>query len=54
MRHRPPLRVVAVGGAEPLAQADQLDGGALASMAVSGGAIFIRTDTHLYRIGKTS
>ncbi len=31
-----------------------LDGGALASMAVSGGAIFIRTDTHLYRIGKTS
>jgi outer membrane protein assembly factor BamB len=31
-----------------------LDGGALASMAVSGGSIFIRTDTHLYRIGKTS
>jgi len=31
-----------------------LDGGALAPMAVSGGAIFIRTDTHLYRIGKTS
>ena len=31
-----------------------LDGATLASMAVSGGSIFIRTDTHLYRIGKTS
>ena len=29
---------------------NQLDGGMLASMAVSGGSIFIRTDTHLYRI----
>ena len=28
-----------------------LDGAALASMAVSGGSIFIRTDSHLYRIG---
>jgi outer membrane protein assembly factor BamB len=27
-----------------------LDGQMLASMAISGGAIFIRTDTHLYRI----
>lgn len=27
-----------------------LDGGMLASMAVSGGSMFIRTDTHLYRI----
>lgn len=30
-----------------------LDGATLASMAVSGGSIFIRTDTHIYRIGKT-
>jgi outer membrane protein assembly factor BamB len=30
--------------------ANTLDGGMLASMAISGGAIFIRTDTHLYRI----
>jgi outer membrane protein assembly factor BamB len=29
----------------------QLDGATLASMAVSGGSIFIRTDSHLYRIG---
>jgi outer membrane protein assembly factor BamB len=28
-----------------------LDGAALASMAVSGGSFFIRTDSHLYRIG---
>ena len=28
-----------------------LDGATLASMAVSGGSIFIRTDSHLYRIG---
>ena len=27
-----------------------LDGGLLASMAVSGGAIFLRTDSHLYRV----
>jgi outer membrane protein assembly factor BamB len=30
---------------------NQLDGAALASIAVSGGSIFIRTDSHLYRIG---
>lgn len=30
-----------------------LDGATLASMAVSDGSIFIRTDTHVYRIGKT-
>jgi outer membrane protein assembly factor BamB len=30
---------------------NQLDGATLASMAVSGGSIFIRTDSHLYRIG---
>ena len=27
-----------------------LDGGLLASMAISGGSLFLRTDTHLYRI----
>lgn len=30
-----------------------LDGGLLASMAVSGGALFLRTDSHLYRILET-
>jgi outer membrane protein assembly factor BamB len=30
---------------------NQLDGATLASMAVSGGSIFIRTDSDLYRIG---
>jgi len=31
-----------------------LDGETLASMAVSGGSIFIRTDSHLYRLGVRS
>ena len=31
---------------------NQLDGRTLASMAVSNGSIFIRSDTHLYSIGK--
>jgi outer membrane protein assembly factor BamB len=31
----------------------RLDGGMLASMAVSGGSMFIRTDSHLYRIAST-
>jgi outer membrane protein assembly factor BamB len=31
-----------------------LDGATLASMAVSGGSIFIRTDSHLYRIGQST
>ena len=31
--------------------ASSLDGAMLASMAISGGSIFIRTDHHLYRIG---
>jgi outer membrane protein assembly factor BamB len=30
--------------------ANPLDGGLLASMAVSGGSLFLRTDSHLYRI----
>jgi outer membrane protein assembly factor BamB len=34
----------------PLA-VNQLDGLMLASLAVSNGALFVRTDTHLYRIG---
>lgn len=33
---------------------NSLDGGALASMAVSSGSIFIRTDRHLYRISASS
>jgi len=31
---------------------NQLDGRTLASMAVASGSIFIRSETHLYRIGK--
>jgi outer membrane protein assembly factor BamB len=31
-----------------------LDGEILASMAVSGGSIFIRTDSHLYRIASSA
>lgn len=44
---------VAAPGAEFRALAtNQLDGATLASMAVSEGALFLRTSTHLYRIGK--
>ena len=32
---------------------NRLDGTTLASMAVAGGAIFIRSDSHLYRIAET-
>jgi len=32
---------------------NRLDGGLLASMAVSGGSLFLRTDSHLYRIMET-
>lgn len=31
---------------------NQIEGRTLASMAVAGGSIFIRSETHLYRIGK--
>jgi outer membrane protein assembly factor BamB len=31
----------------------ELDGATLASMAVSGGSIFIRSHSHLYRLGRT-
>ena len=30
-----------------------LDGGLLASMAISGGSLFLRTDSHLYRLTET-
>jgi outer membrane protein assembly factor BamB len=33
--------------------ANRLDGGLLASMAVSGGSFFVRTDSYLYRIMET-
>ncbi len=33
---------------------NQLDGPTLASMAISGGSLFIRSQTHLYRISNTS
>ena len=32
---------------------NQLDGGLLASMAISNGSMFLRTDSHLYRITET-
>jgi outer membrane protein assembly factor BamB len=44
--------VLATGQQLKLLAANQLDGRTLASMAVSNGSIFIRSDTHLYRIGK--
>jgi hypothetical protein len=31
-----------------------LDGALLASMAVSDGSLFVRSDTHLYRLGSSS
>jgi outer membrane protein assembly factor BamB len=45
--------VVIAAGKElqPLAN-NQVDGRTLASMAISDGSIFIRSETHLYRIGK--
>ena len=42
--------VIAPGRQFQRLAANQLDGGMLASMAVAKGAIFIRTDTSLYRI----
>ena len=42
--------VVAAGPAFRLLAVNALDGAMLASLAVSGGAICIRTDTHLYRV----
>jgi outer membrane protein assembly factor BamB len=42
--------VIAPGKEFRLLATNQLGGATLASMAVSGGAVFIRTDRHLYRI----
>jgi len=43
--------VVIAAGKEPkLLARNQLDGQTLASMAVSAGSIFVRSETHLYRI----
>jgi outer membrane protein assembly factor BamB len=42
--------VIAPGGEFRRLATNSLDGATLASMAVSDGSIFIRTDTHLYRI----
>jgi outer membrane protein assembly factor BamB len=44
--------VIAPGKAFRRLAANALDGGLLASMAVSGGALFLRTDSHLYRISE--
>jgi outer membrane protein assembly factor BamB len=43
--------VIAPGTAFRLLATNELDGAMLASMAVSRGSIFIRTQTHLYRLG---
>lgn len=42
--------VIAPGTEFRVLARNQLDGAMLASMAVSGGSIFIRTDTHVYRL----
>jgi len=42
--------VISPGRQFRLLATNTLDGATLASMAVSGGSIFIRTSTHLYRI----
>ena len=42
--------VIAPGTEFKLLSTSHLDGGTLASMAISGGSIFIRTDKYLYRI----
>jgi outer membrane protein assembly factor BamB len=42
--------VIAPGKEARRLATNKLDGGHLASMAIAGGAIFLRTDTHLYRI----
>ena len=45
--------VIAPGREYRRLAANALDGATLASMAVSGGSIYIRSATHLYRIGKS-
>jgi hypothetical protein len=43
--------VIAPGKQFRKLRTNSLDGAMLATMAISGGSIFIRTDHHLYRIG---
>ena len=45
--------VIATGKEFRRLATNRLDGGLLASMAVSGGSLFLRTDSHLYRIMET-
>jgi outer membrane protein assembly factor BamB len=45
--------VVAPGRTFQRIAANRLDGATLASLAVSNGSLFIRTDSHLYRIAET-
>ncbi|MDQ3010542.1 MAG: PQQ-like beta-propeller repeat protein, partial [Acidobacteriota bacterium] len=42
--------VIAPGKQFKLLATNQLDGQTLASMAVSSGSIFVRSQTHLYRL----
>ena len=46
--------VIAPGPEFRVLATNRLDGAVLASMAVSAGSFFIRSDTHLYRIGAAS
>jgi outer membrane protein assembly factor BamB len=43
--------VIAPGKALNRLAVNRLDGSTLASMAMSNGSIYLRSDTHLYRIG---
>lgn len=45
--------VIAAGKEFRRLATNRLDGGLLASMAVAGGSLFLRTDSHLYRIMET-
>jgi outer membrane protein assembly factor BamB len=44
--------VIAPGREFRLLARSSLDGATLASIAVSGGSLFIRSDTHLYRLAQ--
>ena len=46
------VTVIAPGKEPRRVAANKLDGGLLASMAVAGRAIFLRSDTHLYKIAE--
>jgi outer membrane protein assembly factor BamB len=45
--------VIAPGKVFNKLAANTLDGGLLASMAISGGSLFLRTDSHLYKVAET-